>query len=81
MCAPNQDGAMRKVIGAGTIPFDDVIAVAPLLSEPAERSIWRNWPQLPAPQPTVFLPQAQQKRVHRHKGWKLYVNMKVEAKL
>jgi predicted transcriptional regulator of viral defense system len=30
---------------------------------------------------TLLLPQAPQKRSHRNKGWKLYVNAKVEAEL
>jgi hypothetical protein len=34
-----------------------------------------------ARQSTVLLPQAQHKRAHRNKGWKLYVNAKVEAEL
>jgi predicted transcriptional regulator of viral defense system len=34
-----------------------------------------------AKQSTVLLPQAQLKRAHRNKGWKLYVNAKVEAEL
>jgi predicted transcriptional regulator of viral defense system len=32
-------------------------------------------------QSTVLLPKAPQKRSHRNKGWKLYVNAKVEAEL
>ncbi len=34
-----------------------------------------------AKQSTVLLPKAPQKRSHRNKGWKLYVNAKVEAEL
>ncbi len=34
-----------------------------------------------ARQSAVLLPQAQHKRAHRNKGWKLYVNAKVEAEL
>jgi predicted transcriptional regulator of viral defense system len=34
-----------------------------------------------AKQSTVLLPTAPQKRAHRNKGWKLYVNAKVEAEL
>jgi predicted transcriptional regulator of viral defense system len=34
-----------------------------------------------AKQSTVLLPKVQQKRAHRNKGWKLYVNTKVEAEL
>jgi len=34
-----------------------------------------------AKQSTVLLPRAQHKRAHRNKGWKLYVNAKVEAEL
>jgi predicted transcriptional regulator of viral defense system len=34
-----------------------------------------------ARQSTGLLPQAQHKRAHRNKGWKLYVNAKVEAEL
>ncbi len=34
-----------------------------------------------AKQSTVLLPKALQKRSHRNKGWKLYVNAKVEAEL
>jgi predicted transcriptional regulator of viral defense system len=34
-----------------------------------------------AKQSTLLLPQSPQKRSHRNKGWKLYVNAKVEAEL
>lgn len=34
-----------------------------------------------AKQSTVLLPRAQHKRAHRNKGWKLYVNAKVETEL
>jgi hypothetical protein len=34
-----------------------------------------------AKQSTVLLPEARQKRSHRNKGWKLYVNAKVESEL
>src|SRR5260370_10487244 len=34
-----------------------------------------------AKQSTVLLRQAPQKRSHRNKGWKLYINAKVEAEL
>jgi predicted transcriptional regulator of viral defense system len=34
-----------------------------------------------AKQSTVLLPQAPHQRSHRNKGWKLYVNAKVEAEL
>jgi predicted transcriptional regulator of viral defense system len=34
-----------------------------------------------AKQSTLLLPQSPQKRSHRNKGWKLYVNAKVETEL